>query len=820
MPFEPSKPSTPKNKFNPLNPSTPKKPVEIPQQEVKQEPSTTEVIRDKVGDAAEFVGDKVGDVADAVVGGYTSISKDLLYTKDTGAEYLSKKTGKSLDDIFNSTEGITRAMREAVPVDSLKDADLFVRDIDDSILWKSKNVRNAVLKELGYPQDFIDKQKYYDNPVPTSTEEALQDTSLDVIVPSAFKTVVKSASAMGVGLLRNKNMREHLDKVYKNPEAYDEASNLIKFIEDHGLTFPNAMLSGTIYSDVENYMHRENLFANRDLVNSVRFMQTDGTDLIMKVLNHLKTKDIDPANITDYKDVNKAGSIIAEEVRVFRANLKKREFDAWSATKPLMEEDKSLHKVVDLFSDIKKSMAKKGVPPESIAAVARVLNRFKSPFADDTRKLNLLRTQFSQGTIDIKKLRKQQRDAFKAGDNKLAGRLEGQIAKKREALSNNTAKQKELTDIRYMTFEDLHNTVKLINRKLYKPGESISMKDYDELRGLMIAKDALMQYSEKLAINPKLKELLTKAKDITQERAYLFGAKDTGGEKIMLARYLEIGDYYRAADYIKGNNGLENVEYLGKVLGKKSDGYATALKMHYLDKLGLTKDKIHTVMKRREGEDFPEIDFDAMGANLTKLSDKDFSVLSTVYSKKDVLDMKSIRNILNKYRRFEKVLGLSDKTEDKVKPIARGITKGKMDYLRNSEGIRDSTYRLGKLTKDATSYYIKKLMAEITKNKPYLNSLTGAIHGQALYLAGEEPENISLEDALTATILGAVGGYQMGRFTRSLMEGDAKKWIRYIKSDKFRPPNKAELRSARRLEKYIEMTDESNSIKSLESKLQ
>ena len=104
---------------------------------------------------------------------------------------------------------------------------------------------------------------------------------------------------------------------------------------------------------------------------------------------------------------------------------------------------------------------------------------------------------------------------------------------------------------------------------------------------------------------------------------------------------------------------------------------------------------------------------------------------------------------------------------------------------------------------DATTYYIAKTASKVVFNQPRFRTLTGAITGETAYIYGADKagEDVTLEGAITSAIIGGIGGQYLGRATRSLVESDAKKWVRYIKSGRFEP-SKDEAKAIQRIGEF------------------
>ena len=729
----------------------------------------------------------IGDTASNVVEG----GKEFIRLFDESS-WLGSMRANGLTD----TQAANTLMKNLSEVED--DNPPVIKDEQGNLVWRNDKVKQATLSELGFEDNFINSQLSANQYTPQENDQPLEMGlvgPLDVLIGGpAAKKVSETVAITSMKLVRNRTIRKHLEKVTADPKAYKEAEDLIKFMDSNDIHFTNAFLQGTKSSNVEQFMSKENLFATRDIMYDMEKMGEESANFLIKTLNKLKTQDIDPANITSWEDVNKAGKIIANEVRDHRLMLKKKEFKAWEATKPALNANKDLFKVSDDFVKLEKTLADEAVPPEAVNSIRNILNRFGKPYKDETAKLKKLDGEKYRITAEIRKLRTEQKVLNKSDDPKAmqkSARIEEQVAKKRDALSNNSAQQKELKDVKYMSLKDLYGTIKLINRKLYKPGGSISTKDMDELRGLQIAKSKLMDMAENYTKDPKLKELLKDAKDITKLRTALYGAKDTGGEKLMLAQLLEKGDYKQASQYVTGPSGLENIYYLKKTLGKDSEGYKAASKFYLLDKLGLSKDKIVEVMNKPAGQSFEAVDFTKVSDKLNSLSQKDYGLIKELYGDSIAGEIMSAQKVLSKYSQMEKSINSGD----------IGLKFGKVAYLQNAKGIAENTSRLFKLTKDATTYYIAKTAGKVVSNQPRFRTLTGGLTGMTAYVAGTEQEDISLEGLITSTILGGVAGNYAGKATRSILESDAKKWVRYIKSGRF-APSKDEAKAIQRIGEF------------------
>jgi len=547
----------------------------------------------------------------------------------------------------------------------------------------------------------------------------------------------------------------------KTPEEIDELANTFDMLEHFDIKLTDAFVEGSKGSDMVQYLSRENVFAARDAFQSQQKMQTKYLDMMEDIMGNLKAKKIDPKDITTWRDSKQAEAIITKEVQKLRQAYKDMEGEAYGEVSKLVDPIKDQHRVDEFTNQLRKNLADDGVPVEASNVVFNILNRMAKPFRDDTQKLAGLGKEKAALLVNAKKLKAQQRTALEAGDDTLAIKLEQKIAENSGKISENLANVRDLKDVKYMTPKEIMASIKLINRKIYKPGGSISIKDADELRGLQIAKHKLQGFLDDKITDPVTKEAIRTAKDITISRAAMFGAKDTGGEKLMMAKLLNDGDYGKVTEYLTGKNAKENLLYLRDTFGKDSTSYQSGLGMYLNNKLGFTPEGLTQIMKTDKIAGISNsVGMQEAAAKIKALDIQDFAMIKEAAGDKVAKDMKSMQSIMQNFAALESA-------RDK---LPRGLNYNVLEMA--GKGM--------KVVKDAVSYQVGKTVSKVVFNQPKFRTLTGALTGETVYMATEE--DISIEGALMALLGGGVLGYGAGRATRSVFESDVNKIARYLKN--------------------------------------
>ena len=699
----------------------------------------------------------------------------------------------SPEDIIDLSSGYTEVQPKPEPTmtDKLLGAgkelvDTAVQSIipsqPDIATTRMKKAESMVLQKEQLSKEKAEAQNLLENPIAGQTELGLEAPILDPLMwpfENAVATgVLKGFATIYDAVKMSPNIRTIMSRM--TPESSQEMAYTLAYMEDNGMALTDALVEGSKGSDLRQFLSGHNVFAVRDAFKSQQTLTNDYFSMVKDVTDKIKSKDIDPGNITTWRDSLTMQKEIKQGVEDLRNNFKAREQAAYSEVGKIVKSKNEEFKVDGFTKDLRKSLTEEGVPPEAVNVVDNILNRFAKPFADETKELAKIKKERIDLLVESKQLHSQSRKAADAGDSKLATSVEEKLQEVKLKMSDLTAKERELRDVRYMTTEDLLASVKLINRRLYKPGGAISLKDADELRGLQIAKSKLDEFLESRVTDTELKEKLRAAKDITIARTGLFGAKDSGGEKVLLANLLNKGEYGKVTEYMTGSNAKENILYVRDVFGKDSDTYRNSLGLYLTDKLGMTTEGLQGILANNKVIGVTnKVDIQKAAEKISQLDAQDFSMVRQVAGDKAAMDLKAIQKISTNFADLE----------DAASKYGRGITSGKLAYVAGEGNILGMAGRGIKLVSDAVTYNAAKVAEKIIYNQPKFRTVTGAAIGETIYLARTEDKDLSVEGAIASLLAGGTAGYYGGRTARSLLESDINKVSRYLKSGENVGPN-------------------------------
>jgi len=621
-------------------------------------------------------------------------------------------------------------------------------------------------------------QEALENPDPTIQEPGLEMSFLDPAAIVGENALVKGVFTVGAKVLdavqMNPSVRKFMERMTDDDKA--EYENTINFMDEHGLIKTDFLLHSSKGKDTAQYLSSNNLFATRDTFLTQEKLKNDYLEMTNNVVNKLKAANIDPKDINSWRNVKQAEGIIKGEVKKLRKAYKDIEKELYSKVTPIAKSIKTQYKVDIFTKDLRKTLTEDGVPPVAVEAVNKILNRFAKPFKEETTKLAALNKSRQSLVVNAKKLKAQQKKAIADGNSKLAEKLQSKIEDNSLAIKENVQTNKDLRDVKYMNTEDLLASVKLINSKLFKPGGTISMKDADELRGLQIAKTKLNEFIDANIDNPELKKALSKARDVTKKRSEIFGPKDTGGIHKGIADMLEDGNSAGISEFVTGPNAKENILYVRDILGKDSAAYKQTFSLYLNDKLGLTVDKIGTILDSKKALGISNrVDISAAADKIASLDAQDFAMIKQVLGEKEMNNLKSLKGLMQNY---------SD-LENAASKYGRGITGGKLDYVEGTGDVLNMPGRGMKLIRDAITYHMAKTAEKVVYNQPKFRTLTGALVGATVNIANtKKEEDITLEGLLTSMLIGGGAGYAAGRVTRSALESDINKVSRYLREGK------------------------------------
>jgi hypothetical protein len=641
---------------------------------------------------------------------------------------------------------------------------------------KRVDVKESIAtQETEIQKDKEAAQAELENPNPTIAEPGLESSVFDpaalVLENSVgglfFKGLGKGFDAIQMPV----PVRKFMERM--TPTDKDAYINTINFMDEQGMIKTDFLVQGSQGKDTAQFLSGENVFAVRDTFITQEKLKNDYFEMTNNIVNKLKAADIDPNDISTWRSAPQAQVIISGEVQKLRKAYKDLEGEAYKIVGDLAKKNKEQYKVDEFTKDLRKSLSEENIPEVAINAVNNVLNRFAKPFKDETAKLAALNKSRQALVVNAKKLKGEQRKALADGNTKLAEKLESKMEVNTQAIRDNVQANKDLRDIKYMNTEDLLGSVKLINSKLFKPGGTISMKDADELRGLQIAKKKLNEFIDSSVDNPALKKALADARGVTTKRSQIFGPKDTGGDKADIARMLDQGEYGKVAEFVTGPNAKENILYIRDTFGKDSTAYKNTFSYYLNDKLGLTVDKIGTILDGKKALGISgRVDIKAAADKIASLDAQDFAMIKQAIGEKEMLNLKSLRSLMRNYSDLESA----------ASKYGRGITGGKLSYVEGEGNPLNMVGRGFKVVKDAMTYHMAKTAEKVVYNQPKFRTLTGASVGATIHLANNE--DVTLEGTFTAMLFGGALGYGAGRVTRSALESDINKVSRYLREGK------------------------------------
>ena len=615
---------------------------------------------------------------------------------------------------------------------------------------------------------------------PTTEQETLDANPISDPLTATLFGAAGEGAIRGISAIAEKvRWPKHIKKIFDSMDAneYEAQQNLYKFMEDNGILRTDALVEGSGGSDLGQFLKGNNLFATRDAFDSQEILANKYIEMSNKILKDLKAKNIDVKE-GDWRAVKDAEDIVAKNVQQLRKSYKDIEQQYYGKVEEIAKRNNDTYKVSDFSTNLEKDLTEQGIPPEAVNTVKTILSRFSKPFKDETNKLGALNKNRAKVLVEMKKLKAKQKSAIANGKDAEAVKLEEQMGKVRDQLKAIDEDRNSLRDTRYMSVQDILNTTKLINRKIYKPGGAISSKDADELRGLQIAKNKLEEFLSTNVKDPELQKALGEARSITRKRAQLFGAKDTGGEKLALAKMLETGDYGSITEFLTGKNAKENILYVRDVFGKNSEAYQTSLHKYITNKIGIDPNKLQSILDQRKATGvLNKTDIQKAATKISTLDNQDLAMIENSLGKQAKLDMIALKKLTTNFADLENA----------AEKYGRGITSGKRQYIFSADNPFGMLGRTMKVLKDAVGYKMAKTAEQVIYNQPKFRTLTGALTGETVYLANTKPEDLTIQGVLLSAIGGSVGGYYGGKVARSVLESDANKIARYLKEGKGKP---------------------------------
>ena len=721
-------------------------------------PASEPTIGDKVITAAAKVKEGVGSLYDKVTGQESPEQVNIIPNRADSDRVKRQEMAKA-----KHLENLNTDMTYYLQQFKLGDPDALKLDPGTVAIQSSKRQQ----AEQGLDTSFVD-------PLMWPLENAVATGAL------------KGLASVYDAVKMNKSVRTFMERL--KPNEAEEMTNTIKFMEEHGISPTDALVQGSKGSDLGQFIGGHNVFGVRDAFNASETLANDYFKMVLSVTDKIKANGVNIGDIKTWKDITKAQKEVKEGVENLRKTYKDREAVAYSKVSEAIKGLKDEYKVglfpnersiittdreQPLATVIQKQLVDEGVPSEATEVVKNIFNRFAKPYVDETKELAKLTKERLELQTTSKMLTVKQQKAINTNDTVEATSLESLLDGIEGKLKDLATKEKELKDVRYMNAEELMATVKLINRRLYKPGGAISLKDADELRGLQIAKTKIEDFLANVITDPDLKQKIRDAKDITIARTTLFGAKDMGGEKALLANILNQGDFTKIGKYLTGPEAKENIVFIRDTFGKDSEVYKTSLGHYLTDKLGMTPEGLTQLLDTKKVFGISDrVNLQQAAAKISTLDAQDFSLVRQVAGKDAALDLKSIQRLTQNFADLENA----------AEKYGRGITAGKLAYVEGDANILGMAGRGLKLVKDAVMYHSAKTAEQIIYNQPKFRTLTGALTGETIYLANNEDKDLTIEGILGSLVGGGVGGYYGGRATRSLLESDINKITRYLKS--------------------------------------
>lgn len=688
--------------------------------------------------------------------------------------------------------------------------------LDDST-WRFSETRDTVLGDLGFSPEFIKSKQYL--------EEGGEDT-MPYISPfdfyvggskpgkSILKQTFKAKRFTGNKIKRITNaitdpvaMPTHIKRFFQSldGEDYADFQHFIKYAEEQGLILSDFMIKGSTENKLTDYMLKAPLHHVKELFESQDKLTANYFKSLINIFADLKNKGLKIDNMR-WQDIKPLESAIQKEIKNLREVFYSVEDDLYKIVDKNIPKGKT-YMVKDLFSGIEKEMVEEGIPVQAINKVHTVLNRFNKIYKEDVKEIAKRRSLKGKKAFRIKSLKAKIDKELKIGTPKSearAQRMNDTVENLREEIKILDKEMSEFKDTRYLTANNLNDTIKLTRRPRFKRGEALSVNDEDEMRGLQIAEKRLKEFFVENASTPELKEALTTAYKATRSRSNLFGPKDSGGSRHWLAKALKDENFEIIHSALtKPEYAKDNLAYIRQYVGKNpiSKGtdtettpiYKTALNVYLRNKLGLEPAKKTTLLDAGKVFDSTDrVSIQKMAAALQSLDADDFNLMKGAMSTKSIQDLKALRKFAGSFATMDSA----------TKEYGRGITSGVWPYLKEGNKLK-APLRLTKYLADSVLYYSDKALKLETQAKPFLKSFTGSAIGAGTYLLATDAEDYNIEDFLKVLVFGGIAGQYVGKALRSILEDDIVKVSRYLKHGYNKPLNTKTWTSIKRLDKVL-----------------
>ena len=412
-----------------------------------------------------------------------------------------------------------------------------------------------------------------------------------------------------------------------------------------------------------------------------------------------------------------------------------------------------VEKIQDIFN----------VTPTSVTtAVKPLLDKTATKLGMPASKVAKVYSDYDAALADLMSARGAYGSATTPLAQKKAKTLMTRAQSKYDALSR---QKKRLDKADYeFTLGSLEEFRKLINHKIYVPGQNVSMSDKMALKGLHDIR-AMIDDTMNASIGSS-KELfeaslpLMQARNLAATKASKFGMSS---DNTFMMDLIIKGDDATITRILKNpEEGPKALKFIGDTFGKDSEAFQASARTYIEMKMtGLSATGVAEAVQQTGS---------AYSARLA-----DPARFAAAYNSLSNADIKMIRSVYG----------------DEVGSQINGLKKFSASYAQHIKFLEDKSVPLG--TKeiwtsgvatailDGMSFYGKKLLGKAVAGAPLTRMVTGAATAGAITALGDDNDGT---DMIASMAAGAIAGHYGGRVIRSILEPDIKKILRYINGGK------------------------------------
>ena len=595
--------------------------------------------------------------------------------------------------------------------------------------------------------------------------DTLKNGAMESVMTGGVMSTIKLAQ---YGIAQKFMPEEIWNLVNKNSENFDTLVHLAKYAKENDIKVSDLLFRGFGNDNMPAYIKADNYWALRDTFKGINDFSKRTIDLLTDSLDKIGKGD--KLDFTDYRNVNAYERTIRESIIRLRQSYKEIEGEMYTAVKEKVNTIPDQIRVDTELNEFLQDSASDS-PIAATGVVRGIVNRFKKPFAEDTKALAALKDEKYAILAEINA-----KTALAKAQGAKGDLIESQLTFKeiqglRTKLSENSIKAKDLRDTRYMTLSELMDTSKLLNAKIYKPGGAISIKDADELRVLRNAKEKVDSIIEDnlQRIAPDISAEWQQAKSVTKTRSGIFGAKDSGSDTSSLfANALAAKDMNKVFNMITdSHDGVKHLAYIRSITGPDSELFKKSSRLYLEDKLGILKG---TAAWDKVDRPFSETlsDFNKASASFKNITKDDYTFIAENFSKSVSKDLESLGKLIHGYA-----------------DIANSFKEA--NYLPSPWmhiKSQDSVSRALKLVGDSITYATAKGARAAINNMPMLRTITGSGAGTVMGINKAEEQGLKDGDEwgtiLGYTAAGGAGGYAAGIMLRHILEPNVDKAMRHL----------------------------------------